>query len=84
MELKFVSFKDGAYVDVTGGLDFGAGFYVQGKLEEEALQDSYIVTLTTPEGDQQEVALFPLEDDPTILRSERVYLIWHPEEEVSE
>jgi len=80
MQIKFVSFENGAYVDVTEPIDFGAGFYVQGQLEEEATRESYFVTLTTPEGDQQEVALFPLEEDATVVRSDRVYLIWHPEE----
>ena len=84
MELEFVRLDNGSYVEVRQPIEFGAGFYVQGKLEEEAAQRSYIITITTPEGDQQEVGLFPLEDDPTIVRSERVYLIWHPEEEVSE
>ena len=80
MELSFVKWSPDGYVPLDGPVEFGQGFYVQGKLEDAAQQDSYIITVSTPEGDRQEVTLYPLKEDPTVVRSDRVYLIWHPEE----
>ena len=80
MELRFVKWVEEKrkYVPITGAVDFGESVYLEGKLENEASQNFYIAEIRSPSGGLQEVTLVPDQDDPTVIRSEMLYLIWEP------
>ena len=80
MDLRFVCWSDGKYLPVEGDLEFGQSFYIEGKLEKEASSDFYIAEITDPSGRVQEVVLTLDANDSTVVRSERLYCIWEPEE----
>jgi hypothetical protein len=75
MLLSFARPKDGKPVPFEGELDYGDAFYVEGRMEKPATREVYRVLMHVP-GAQHDVFLRPTKDDPTLLRSDLLYVMW--------
>jgi hypothetical protein len=76
MVLSFSRLLGGKPVPLQGPIDYGYPFFIEGRLEAPARQQVYRVLLETPSGIRRTVALYPVPDDPTLLRSELTYVMW--------
>jgi hypothetical protein len=76
MTLSFARPTDGKPVPFEGPADYGDAFYVEGRLEKPATREVYRIALQTPDGTPQDVFLRPTAEDPTLLRSEILYVMW--------
>lgn len=65
-----------SFEPLKGALGYGQHFFIEGRLEDNKEPGSRIVTITAPGAEPMDVELKPLEDDPTVSRSEMLYLIW--------
>ncbi len=76
MDLRIVRLTDDGYLPAEGPLDFGAHFFIEGRLEEDATREAYVVRFALPDGETQRAILTPTEEDRRLLRSEMHYLIF--------
>jgi hypothetical protein len=80
MTLSFAHWSNGEIVPLDGTIDYGHAFFVEGRLETPATKADYEVQLEAPGGRPQSVVLRPTADDPALLRSELLYMMWDVEE----
>jgi hypothetical protein len=77
MTLSFARPLDGKAVPFEASeIDYGEAFYVEGRLEKPATRKVYRVQLEVTGGAAQDVFLRPVEGDPTLVRSEVLYVMW--------
>lgn len=76
MVLSFAKPVDGKPTPFNGMVDYGDGFYVEGRITEPARREVYRISLQASGGPAMDVFLRPTKDDPTLLRSEILYLMW--------
>jgi hypothetical protein len=81
VDLRLVRQIDEAFVAVETPLHYGDGFHVEAELESPARHEIYGVTVDLgTAGGRKSVALTPDPENPRLLRSERLYLLWPDEE----
>jgi hypothetical protein len=79
--LRLVYRIDEDYVPVVQPLNYGDGFHVQAELEKPARFEVYGVTIDLGSaGGKRSVALTPDPENPRLLHSGRLYLLWPDEE----
>jgi hypothetical protein len=57
-------------------IDYGEGFYVEGRLEKPATRKVYRVKMDVAAGPPHEVFLRPVEGNPMLVRSDVLYVMW--------
>ncbi|MEM1273273.1 MAG: hypothetical protein AAGF88_05615 [Pseudomonadota bacterium] len=76
MELRLVRFDEGRYVPIDGPREYGDHFIVEGRLEDPASREFYVVDLSFGGEVEQRILMEPTPDDRRVLRSEFHYFIW--------
>lgn len=66
----------GGFEPLEGPLDYGAPFAVEGRLELPAARSAYTLEIDHGGERAHDVLLYPTADDPTLLRSPVLYLMW--------
>jgi hypothetical protein len=73
---RIVRLRDGRFVPFKGALKYGDAFAIEGRLREPATRSTYRVEISRGTEPPFEVVLYPRQENPRLLRSELLYLIW--------
>ncbi|WP_193367020.1 hypothetical protein [Pelagibius marinus] len=76
IKLRLVRLESGEFQAVEGPAEYGKPYYLEGRLENEARQRSYLAEVGAPDGTPEDVRLYKVEGQPNVLRSEIIYFLW--------